>query len=411
MRHLVFGNASAENDSLLYACSVRFRSPDAAKPILTGRWGTGKSALLLLDGEEVTELLQSRVWYIKEQSLDLASLLNIERQLVNDQTFLRRTLETAWRGEIILTYCRVLSGLSTSYRNARGNHWAFIHRVAKSGTDSMQSVWTQLPTLVEFIMGKDRGKGVQEIQSQITLLYQNNTLENIQNCLDDIQPGEPVPIIAVEPIETPTSPIEENTHLADELITALLNVFHQDFQPSDSNKKNIRITLPWHRYNPERIDFPQKLRQYIGKVKWNRKSLREFINRRIEWEFQRVGRRFAPRHGHDAWRELFGDKIVNGLCKPLVYEDSFDYFIRHTHHRARDLQNLARKAVEHQAEVGDQSIDEVLARGSISEETVKEMFRSECPEATRELIIEAQRRYPELRNIKEHLKGLPALPK
>ncbi|HEY2092304.1 MAG TPA: hypothetical protein VGJ81_10460 [Thermoanaerobaculia bacterium] len=412
MQDPIFGNENAELDELLSECFVRINSPETQKPILTGRWGTGKSALLLLNNKQMSELLPpeadySRIWYIDERTLDLNALAELERQFSDDPRFVRRTLEHLWKGELIRTYCNVLSRLADKYVQNSGDHWRFVHRVA-SAKHAHRTLWSQIPNVIAAITGESaRARAVHEVQESVTAVIDDEALLNVLRCLADIRHGEPVPGVAVEPIETPHSMLERQQSLATNMVGSLLNVFQSHFQPTAANRVNLRITLPWHRFQPESLDFPQKLRQYIGNVQWTRAKLREFINRRIEFEYRRVGRRFTEK-GVDAWSTLFETGIPNGICRPRIVEDSFDYFLRHTHHRARDLQRLARLSVEAQAEKLACDVDDVLfgSGGRVKADVVRETFHRECPRASDDLIIEASRRYPEMGAIVGRLHGL-----
>jgi hypothetical protein len=84
--------------------------------------------------------------------------------------------------------------------------------------------------------------------------------------------------IAIEPIETPESDLENSPRLANNLVAALLNTFRNYFEPSAESPFYVRITIPWHRFSPELLDFPQKLYAYKENIIWTQKDLSEFIN-------------------------------------------------------------------------------------------------------------------------------------
>jgi hypothetical protein len=138
-------------------------------------------------------------------------------------------------------------------------------------------------------------------------------------------------------------------------------------------------------------------------------ELHEFICRRIVWEFNRVGRKFSKSNVVDAWKILFDDKIANGLTNPVVFEDSFDYFLRHTHYRSRDLINLCKVCI---AEVLDETNeyrneDDVLKRGYINRDIIKNAVRKYNTRATHEIISESKRRFKNIQPVFEVLKRLP----
>jgi hypothetical protein len=413
MRDPIFGNENAELDELLFDCSVNNHTPESQKPILTGRWGTGKSALLLLNNREMARLLPrsadySRIWYIDERTLDLDALRALDHEFSGDPKFVLRALEHLWKGELVRTYCQVLTRLSDKYVQTSGDHWQFVRRVA-TANHAHRTFWSQIPNVISAITGEiSRGKALHSMQDTLVYLIEDAALMNVLQCVADIRPGEPLPGIAVEPIETPQSVLEGEHSLAASLVTSLLNTFQSHFQPTTFNQINVRVTLPWHRFQPKAVDFPQKVRQYIGHVQWTRGKLREFINRRIEWEFKRVGRRFLGKGSVDAWGTLFEERIPNGICRPRVLEDSFDYFLRHTHHRARDLQRLARVSVEAQAAYSGCDVDDVLMgiNGRVRASVIKETFHRECLSSAEDLIIEASRRFPDMHVIVAQLHGL-----
>lgn len=412
----VFGNSAAEHDPLLYECPVNPDTPDSLKPILTGRWGTGKSALILLAGRQQSESLQAvdhhlaRAWYITERGIDVAALTAFQATLSGDHPrHLVRTLESVWRAHVIRAHCRTLEALARTEGRWRGDHWAFVERVAQQG-DTAGTIWSQLGRVVTLITGDtERQKALSSIQDAMEALLHRGAITMVDDCLRDLaRDGKAPPVVAVEPIETPSSDFETGaSSLATPLVTSLLNVFMNYFQPGGDAHFDVRIALPWHRYDPAALDFPQKVRQYVGRLRWSRSRLREFIDKRVQWEFRRVGRRFVARTGWDAWNELFGATIANGICLPRVQEDTFGYFLRHTHHRARDLQTLARRAVEAQADADGVSVDHVLRTAApLRPGVIKEIFRRENPEATRELLIEAGRKYPKIHTLAEQLRGL-----
>lgn len=76
----VFGNENAENDHLLNACYVAPPGAKSGKPILVGRWGTGKTGYLLHTNQELEKALVSknsrlsRIWYLDKNAIDTHSL-------------------------------------------------------------------------------------------------------------------------------------------------------------------------------------------------------------------------------------------------------------------------------------------------------------------------------------------------
>jgi ribosomal protein L31E len=211
-------------------------------------------------------------------------------------------------------------------------------------------------------------------------------------------------MVVVEPIETPTSEVEHDESLAHSLIQALLNCWHAYFKPN-KGKFKVKISIPWHRDITDDLDFPQKVFQHKAFVEWNKDQLKAFIEKRIEFEFNRVQRfRYVVRDTDNLWYELFDSKVINGYCG--YEEDSFDYFVRHTHFRPRDLLRLVRHCVVLHAKSEKISIDDAIKQ-KIPANTIKQAFHAINPEVTKQLIIEGERRFPGIKQICNNFTGLP----
>src|SRR5689334_1302970 len=71
---VLFGDENAERDPLLTECAVLTKRAASTKPILTGKWGTGKTALLLLQNQTLSDRLKKinpdleRMWYLDEST-------------------------------------------------------------------------------------------------------------------------------------------------------------------------------------------------------------------------------------------------------------------------------------------------------------------------------------------------------
>ena len=90
-------------------------------------------------------------------------------------------------------------------------------------------------------------------------------------------------------------------------------------------------------------------------------------------------------------------------------EDSFDYILRHTHHRARDVQKFARVCVETFAEEKNKSLDDVLhGRGGakISQSCIRQVVREESRRMADLLEAEGARRFTILHRLLDELRGL-----
>ncbi len=411
----IFGNENAESDDNLMDCEVidiPFRNEQ--KPILTGRWGTGKTASLLLDNQKLSTALRKvsneyeRIWYIDEKSLNIDALFAIQKKFGNDQYSFTKGLEQIWKAEIIRRACLVLSTLHSVYNINHSSSWDFMIKIRKKKS-FLTSVWDQIPNAIDLIKPGVDQMALSDIQKQLRMLFTNDAMNHMQKCLMDIQGHDLYPVIAVEPIETPTSSIEKHVSMAQALITSLLNSYYNWFEPKQRQLLFVRLTIPWHRYKTEKVDFPQKLRQYRCYVSWRKKSLRKFINRRIEWEFKRNGRSFKTKGDKDAWDTLFEKSIINKNCNPTVMEGSFDFAIRHTHHRPRDIQRIARKSVELFSKYSNKDITSIF-RGvggiKIPGARLKQAITNLSKENANELITEAGRRYKFVRQMVNCMKGM-----
>ncbi|HHC79282.1 MAG TPA: hypothetical protein ENK46_05325 [Flavobacteriia bacterium] len=410
--YLPFGDENAESDELLIPCQVDKKNPEEHKPILIGRWGIGKTALLLLQNQQQTELLKSvspeleRIWYLSESSLDVVILSNLKGKYQSEPDVFIKSLEEIWKSEICRIYTIILAKTKHLFKNKSGKHWNHIETVAKSNKSILKTIWKQVPNILDSLTNGGDSNTFDDIKNSVDSLVSDATYENIIKCLQDIQSDEYLPCIVIEPIETPTSALEKQQGLAQYLIIALLNTFYKYFRP-DRRNFFIRISIPWHRYVVKETDFPQKIYQHKGSVEWHKEKLKEFIEKRIKWEFDRIGKKYNLNSKRGLWYVLFEDTITNGWCVPAIAEDSFDYFLRHTHYRARDLLRLTRECVLEEAKIKGIGIDDVLLYGKISAFTISETFHRVGPQITGQLIEEGNRRFPGLSTLTDHLKGLP----
>jgi len=222
-------------------------------------------------------------------------------------------------------------------------------------------------------------------------------MKSIVACLNDIKDKPIQPIIMIEPIDTPKSGLEDEG-VAQKVVSSLLNVYYKNFLKFQEPTFWIRICIPWHRWKPSHSDLPQKLTSYTNCIKWNNRKLKDFINNRIKWEFNYVGRKTK---NEDYWSQLFGNVINNDSFEKSVDEDSFSYVLRHTHHRPRDLQRMARQIVENQAAYSGSTADDVLygRDGSrINQQIIKDSVKEVCDVKMRnEFFVEMERKYKKSR--------------
>jgi len=409
--HQVFGSENAETDDLLYECAVDTMIRRYTSPILTGRWGTGKTAVFFLQNDILRESLRKKreqyreEWYLRESSLDIEMLIRLHIDMKHDRVYFRRILEKIWFAEIVRRYTRILALLEDSFTTSSGEHWKRVNTLAKMAVLET-SLWTQIPDITGIIFALARGENIKEPMSRVSRslaeIFDKSSYESVKKCLYDVRKFSIS--VAVEPIETPVSDVE-NSQLANDIVASLLNTFRKYFEPSIDNPFYVRIAIPWHRFNVSNLDFPQKIYPYKENIVWSKEELFAFINKRIEWEFRRVGRRYAQ--NKHPWYVLFPKEVQNGVTTPPVQEDSFSYILRHTHHRPRDLQRLTRSIVKHYANRRQLPVDEVLLKHQIDKEAIKNTLRAECPQIAQLLIEEGQRRYGQLYELVEKLRGLP----
>jgi hypothetical protein len=116
----LFGDENARHDALLYDCYVE--PPDAVSqaPILVGRWGTGKTGLLLYRNKDLSDALRAKgddlefAWYLDEARLDLYHVFNLSSYCDGNNSLLKRYLESVWRSEVIRVICLSLTPCTAS---------------------------------------------------------------------------------------------------------------------------------------------------------------------------------------------------------------------------------------------------------------------------------------------------------
>ncbi|MEE9338672.1 MAG: hypothetical protein V3U87_11385 [Methylococcaceae bacterium] len=408
----IFGNENGEIDPLLQECYIN-RAPKNIS-IIVGRWGTGKTAYLLADNNHLTKTLREvdekicRDWYLSESSLNTDQLIDAFYAL--DERKYDRYLKELWKAEIVRRTALVLSYLHHTYDETVSPSWEYIKDFS-SVPDANKTVWKQIPVFMRMFKNIDDGQvaAAHDAKASLDSLVSDRLFDHVNNCLVEIQNNKNYPIIAIEPIETPLSAIEKEGSIAQKVVSALVNTFQNDFQLSEKQHIKVKISIPWHRFSSLTLNLPQKIRQYKHTMTWDESKLREFISRRITWEFNRVKRQHSVKAGTDAWATLFSPTVHNAYCQPRVNEDSFKYILRHTHYRPREVQRIARYAVSVCADRIGKSEDYVL-RGvggvRVDGAHIRDAVSRYCREATEDLIEEGRRRFPNLQDIVDNIKGL-----
>lgn len=404
----VFGNDNAEADDRLQDCYVDVHVPEYCT-VFTARWGAGKTAVLLRRGQELNEVLASATgrdsvdsWFIRESAIGLHQLHSLRSLTAGDSARMEKSLEAVWRAEIARRIALQLDDLFQLCGSPLGDHWSSVLEFAEDARhrDSYLMRVDDAARHIELI-GKSPVPPPEDLES-LDRAFGEDLLSALALCVSDIPEGVPTPLVAVEPIETPHSGIEGTGGLAQPLVNALLNLFVDEFQPSRRQPLDVLIAIPWHRYRPRELHHPQKLRQYAGHISWTPDLLREFISNRIAWELEkRFKRTPSLKGGADLFSVTFEPSITNTNTATPVTEDSFHYFLRHTHYRPRDLLRLARRAVEVQVQLSSESVDGVLAgvlskRKPISAKAIKAAVNQVCADNADEFLDEVSRRHPYL---------------
>jgi len=415
----IFGDENARLDTSLYKCSVPFPSQVHGQPILSGRWGVGKTAAFLLRHRELGRALREvgreyeYIWYLDEEGLDSDTLFSLKQHYGENISIFKRTLEELWNTEILRITARILSLLYEHYGSPSGTHWKAVRSI-DFGDRYARPVWSHIADLIG-AAGGDIGKAVAQAIGDIVGAFSNKFEEAVQDCLADIQSFETTPAVVIEPIDTPASVFEKaDVNLSQLLLVSLLDLYTRKFSFSPKRNQYIRveIAIPWHRSVRENLREPQKLPQYMGHISWERGLLRQFMVKRIENEFTTVKRQVRQRADTDAWDLLFTRSLRNNWSS--CEEDSFSYILRHTHHRTRDLMRLARNAIHTQVDLSREAYpyinaDQVLAGGPILEVSPT-AIRSGVEEALKtsseDRLTEAKRRYSEISDMVDILRGI-----
>lgn len=421
MYRQVFGDENAETDELLYECYIAPPGAVVGKPILVGKWRAGKTGLILQrnkplsDKIALTDGASDRSWYLDETGRHDQSLVRLNEHCQGDVHLLKRLLESVWRAEICRALVRTLILLQKTHDGLVGPHWQALSRFGTT-RNVAEPLWKMIPLAAGVLLGEERSRPVKDLLRQVDEYGDEKTFAIVQKCIKDTEREGINVVVAIERIETPDFELESTPDLAQILVTCLLNVFIKDFQPSAKQRIAIQLSIPWHRYVRDEVGEPQKLFPFVGRFHWTKSSLREFINQRIEWEFRRVRRSFQRKGPVDAWSALFGEAVINRSCGN-IREESFDYILRHSQYRPRDILRMAREIVEHEVASRTSSedsksniaIDEVLlGRGGrkISEKNIRAAVRRTAHQTAVDRIIEAERRFPIVRELSECIRGM-----
>jgi len=412
---MLFGAPSADNDQLLKDCKVASRIGRYVQPIVVGRWGVGKTATLISRAEKLEELISAqdifykRIWHVKEEDINTASLFSIVQKYseTNSEAFLISELQKVWKLEILRRVIFVLKFIQKSYEaegKLEGEHWKTINSINGNKTFILEPIWKTIDIVMAFF--HEKGTNVSSHSAFLNLLISDNTFLAVQKCISDLEINNYViPVVGVEPIETPRSGM---AGFGDIIVAALLNCFRTNFVENEIQRVKVFISIPWNRMNYERLNFPQHILPYVGEIKWNHDDLKEFINKRIEWEAKQRLEKIIFRSNQDGWGTYFCETITNNSCDAQFnQENSFEYMLRHTQWRARDVQTIARESVRKYCDSLELDIGEFFRKKhSVNAQTIKEAIAEHVLEQSRIRLEEARRKFQHTSLRVDELRGL-----
>lgn len=287
-------------------------------------------------------------------------------------------------------------------------HWKFVKGVFSGGKLS-DPLWMNVRPLLRLLVSNDQKyEAATELTGKVEDLMAKQAFTFVQRCLQHLANRTPKIAVAVEPIDTPDSPLEKaDTQIAQDVIAALINVFLRSFQPSENQLLNVYIAVPWHRYTTEGLINPQKRREYEAQLKWTNDELGKFMASRIQYEFRSVGRQVKSPAA--VWAELFVPTMWNTYCQTKFEESTFTYILRHTHHRPRDVQHICREAVFMCAKRAGLEANDVLRGKSgirVDGAHIREAVQSYCTDALEDFQEEAKRRFPDMPRLESSVRGI-----
>ncbi len=329
-----------------------------SKPILVGRWGTGKTSLLLRRTKALALVLadtqagRNAPWYIEESDLNVIDIID-QFEESNSKTKVRKIFTEIWETEIYVRVISILLSLKEVYGEVLVRDcWKSIAR---------KNIHEQLPNGVwknaKLILGVlSSDKRYEKLMSELIKTYEDvrseETINAIYECCEELLDRKlHLPVISIEPIETPSSNADDSEGLADDLVSALLDCWYSNFRKEKrGNLIEVNISIPWHRFNPRKTTYPNRVIRNVDQVTWKKERLKKFIEERLTWQYQEFRRdtNSPSTLAKCRWNDFFSDTVFNKVCKNKIEatEQSFDYFTRHSSWRARDLLVLTREAIQ-----------------------------------------------------------------
>ena len=408
----VFGSLYAERDALLPKCAVPVSDEGSANSIISGRWGTGKSAQLFLANAELMAVLprdDREIWYLPEKSLMSTDLVQIFHDS-EQRHELTANLQPLWRAEIVRRAAMALCATSRATGGMHGPHWEFVDTVSSS-VHLGDSVWKRLKLSLVALrsMNKEQRRSFRGLSGSFENVFTESAFQHVKCCFRDLSKRSLAPVIGIEPLESPGSKLEQSGSLAQAVVDSLMEVYLNDFLWCEDDDFRLRIALPWHRRKKLEISNPQKIEEDLLELRWDSSSLRQFIAERIFRGMQDRRSLLLGKARADPWGTLFPTRITNTYTAPQVVEDSFSYVLRHTHYRPRQLLAIANRTVQLCSSAIGRSVDDVV-RGvggvRVHESHLRQAVARHCQREYDLLLREGERRYPSLRRLIAEFRGI-----
>lgn len=402
---ILLGPDDAQDDPHILEYFVE-SSKNVGKPIVVGGWGSGKSALLLEKSEKLLEFLHDtnlftreirRTWYIVETDLDIVHVSDLIRRYDDDSIRQSDGIYKIWNAEIIRRLIIQLDAIEKkSEVDFSGNHWDVVKGLSKRDYIDT-SIWKRLREIISENIEKSRS--IINVIDSFSDITSGDVHDSINACVRDVKfAGIPAPIVLVEPVERPTTLSSESSNFINFIVSILLDVWYDQFRAHMiGNEIEVYLTIPWHRYEGSDPKFPQKIGPYTSFVRWERDDLDKVIRKRLVWQAKQFGLTSARFFSEDSiWHEYFPPAIENRKIKnrPNAYEDTFNYILRHTCWRPKDLLNICRSCiVKHCQKTGTDLRLFFTRRDTIHENTVREVVAAQARQIANWRIAEFDKKY------------------
>lgn len=402
----ILGPDAAQHDSNLFKYFIESQS-NSNQPILVGRWGTGKTTSLIYRCQELLTYMGAGAQnFFEDTNICMIEESDVDELIASDQVRLIKSsgierkfiFERMWSMEIFRRVILILSWMRRENKDVlTGSHWDelnYDYMASNIPTNLLKSA-----DLAGRIIKGIIGVSVGDDDLKISDFFSERRKKFVNLCILDLMKNNiPIPIICIEPIETPLSNIEGKGSLANDLVASLLNCWYKNFcDERNGNLVKVCLSIPWHRYDLSELRAPQKIQEFTETVLWEKKQLREMINSRLSWHMDQCPTRvFRDEELRDPWSTFFPEFVTNGSCTDPenAMEDSFDYVCRHSSLRARDFIRLTRAAIMQYSDNDRDSAWEFFDNGgSVNEESLKLGVSAQADSISKERLIEAQNKF------------------